>query len=119
MPNEADHLAKYKENKRFVSVVKENKIFDWHITGNFYCALHLVERHIYKQKKLCCKTHFERNHLIESSMSFSLELKQAYKFLHDESRRFRYDCCTPSEEDVLLSNNSLKIVEKHLLIPAV
>jgi hypothetical protein len=120
MPSLIEHEAQYQHNIEFISTFyPSTKYLDWVVTLYFYAAVHLVEM-LYASIGVHHKSHGMRNQRIATDHpGIAVEYMQLYL----ESRRVRYDCRLPPDEqhvNNLVQNNFLLIenyVKTRLAIP--
>lgn len=117
MPTKAQHLKKYKENKRLLETrlsFEEKDFYNWIVTVSFYTALHLVEARL-AELNIDSADHTARNNNIER-FNILKPVRDEYKTLYDRSRVARYDATFMNEKKAKFALYCLDRIEEELHI---
>lgn len=121
MPTDAEHLTKYRVNKRLLDSdemnVERTKHFEWVAIVAFYSAMHLIEKELFASPSSPQKhtsNHKERNDIISKYSEFR-SIRSSYNILQTNCWKARYLAGRLSKLDAEQMIKNLSVIERNLL----
>lgn len=115
MPEKADHMRKYEENKKLLDTklsIESKEFYNWIVIVSFYAAMHLVEARL-AEDGFHSSDHTTRGNNVER-FNYLKPIRAEYKTLYDRSRVARYDAAFMNEGKTKLALQCLEKIKQEL-----